>query len=398
MGYTRGCLIYKQKNISKRVNALLWAIIDDGVNINTPAIKQSIEISEFGIAKMRTTTASLSHATICYSIVELYVKSIHPVISIKILDEETQRCQIGALVTAFNWCIENKIGLIHLSIGTIEPHHFNIVIGAIDRLVASGTVIVAANSNKGVQTYPAFDHRVISVECSSNLVNNQFIYTPNALNRVKYRASSRHNLRVNTSHATTPLSNSYAAPVITAEILNSVPCGGNISLNETHKLLQRKALCTDTHVLYNIPHVQLSAIIISITGQNEQTIASQMIELNKLLIRDGYTCSLLSDRSSSLHEVIVIPTGISLKKYLFWARRFYVSDVVIVALTSGNELELAKLSDLVISDRTVIDDDEKPLYSGNVLSRYNSTGDVKKTTEVYTEVLIALGAEEMQNN
>ena len=65
----------------------------------------------------------------------------------------------------------------------------------IGKLAERGVIVVAANSNKGVQTFPAYDHRVIGVECDAMLEDGQFVYTPNALSGILFRASARHQLR-----------------------------------------------------------------------------------------------------------------------------------------------------------------------------------------------------------
>ena len=146
-----------------------WAIIDDGVNLAIPAIVQNIEIDRLGIVKNRTPALAFNHATICFKIIQNYAHTLFDAVSIKILDDDTHRANKDALIAAFRWCMENDIQLIHMSIGTTEPHDGEAIREMIGRLVEQGIVIVAANSNKGVQTYPAYDNRVIGVECDDML-------------------------------------------------------------------------------------------------------------------------------------------------------------------------------------------------------------------------------------
>ena len=63
--------------------------------------------------------------------------------------------QITVLLEALEWCIQNKIKLIHMSLGTINYFDIKPLWIQIKRLLDADAIIVAAYHNRNIKTYPA---------------------------------------------------------------------------------------------------------------------------------------------------------------------------------------------------------------------------------------------------
>ena len=373
-----------------------WAIIDDGVDIDMPAIVRNIEIDKFGHVMSRKPTGEMSHATICFRIIEKYAHSLFAVISIKILHAETQRCNKDALIAALCWCKENGIRLIHLSIGTIEPHDFGAIEEVVGQLAVRGVIIVAANSNQGVQTYPAFDNHVIGVECDIVLAGNQFIHTPCALNGTAFRASACHKLTLGDGTMMTPISNSFAAPVITAELLNLVGKDEKFGQDQAMKWLREKMLREDRRPIFAMPHTSNKGVVIVLLGLNSQTVWWLMAELKDHFVREGYSCVLVASTDVGFPDnVSVIPEELAPDHYLCWARLFFASEVVLVGF-AGQDMARATG---IHADLVVVDDymkarkgDMPPLCE--IIVYTESCGAVRAPQSIYADIIHVLSEEE----
>ena len=370
-----------------------WAIIDDGVNLEIPAIVQNIEIDRFGNVKDRTPAFAFNHATTCFRIIQQYADTLFDAVSIKILDDDTRRANKDALIAALIWCMEHDIQLIHMSIGTTEPHDGEVIREMIGRLAEYGIVIVAANSNKGVQTYPAYDNRVIGVECDGMLEGGQFVYTPNALNGILFRASARHRLTESGIGVTVP-ANSYAAPLITAQLLRLAEQESLLSYDRAVEWLRENAVRTDESLFFTIPREQDRAVVIAFLGSDRLKTQLLMTELKFLFVEDGYTCILATYANFSLPEAEVIPSHLQLKHYLHWAVRFFPCEVLFVALTEDDRSGLGEQIDLIVTDELgkIPGEISPDHYTAEVCTRFE--GVTRKTSDIYQEMINILSEEE----
>ncbi len=366
-----------------------WAIIDDGVNLAIPEIVQNIEIDRLGAVKDRTPALVVNHATTCFRIIQNYAHTLFDAVSIKILDDDTRRANKDALIAAFHWCMENDVRLIHMSIGTTEPRDCEAIREMIGKLTARGILIVAANSNRGVQTYPAYDSRVIGVECDNILEGSQFIYTPNALNGLRFRASARHRLQ-GSKCRTTSLSNSYAAPLITAQLLILAEHEKRLTYDRAMEWLRENAVCTDESIFFSVPREQERAVVIAFLGLDRLKTKQWMTEWKSLFVRDGYACVLAAPADFSLQEAEVIPTGLPMKCYLYWAARFFSCEVVLVSLKEDDTSGVERLVDLLITDEM----DKIPPNRYETVICTKSEDAVRSAGELYNDIITILTEEE----
>lgn len=201
------------------------AIIDDGVYLNTfinvDELMFSIEISDKVIYKKNdNSNETISHGTTCASIIKKYAPN-SKIGSIKIIPDNNNRTSIYNLVKALEWCYDNNIKFIHMSLGSSDYSEISFLEDIIEKLLIKKCIIIAALNNNMKFSIPSCIDGVICVKHSSILKDDQFYKCDVGLFDADFVASSYHNLvKSNGDEYTTPLCNSYAAPLITANIYN----------------------------------------------------------------------------------------------------------------------------------------------------------------------------------
>lgn len=163
-----------------------------------------------------------SHATTCVAIflkhIEQNIEDVQ-IISIKVLNG-TGNGTLNDVITAINWAIKNEIKVINLSLGGIHFSQFAAYNCCLQKAQDSKVIIVAAQSNDGVYTYPASFSNVIGVKAikddqSDVLLNESFFF-----DGIEFCAKSVFDLNLYTPNGhTTERSNSFAAPVVTASVV-----------------------------------------------------------------------------------------------------------------------------------------------------------------------------------
>lgn len=153
------------------------------------------------------------HGTICAQIIEKYTDEPPQFYSLCVFDNEEMKTSCDTLISALRWCYDNKIPLIHMSIGSRCAADFEKIRLETQKLIAAGQIIVAAVSNAGQYTVPAQLGGVIGVIADEHLSGFQW-----AVRESPYMfASSCHRL---CGREETQISNSYAAPTVTAAVFN----------------------------------------------------------------------------------------------------------------------------------------------------------------------------------
>jgi hypothetical protein len=203
---------------------VLIAIIDDGIDGSKLLyhnlkynlfVDNSNEIRAWDSEKYIFT----QHGTICARIIETYAPKAD-FISISVFQNAELKTNSERLFAALNWCLDNRIQLIHMSVGTDLLQDALMIRPVIARMLMQGQIIVAAGNNKGKYTIPACLGGVIGVIANEKLMRFSF----NACHFDKgilLSASSRHRLiDLLGNILETDISNSYAAPTVTAAIHN----------------------------------------------------------------------------------------------------------------------------------------------------------------------------------
>ncbi len=230
------------------------AIIDDGVNekffnlelLHNVEIEDNLHI----INRVEYDGCIKSHGTICAGIIMKYCENI-VLSSIKILTK--MQGSVDKLCTAIEWCIDNEVNIINMSIGTTSCEDKDKLKKAIARANEKNIVIVAASSNEGNITYPAVFEKVIGVKCDldDKLKEEELIYNINCQDNVEITCNSVHSLiNYKMEELSSRRCNSYAAPLITAKVAEIKLKNPNLRLNQVKKELWKIALNYNKEIVF----------------------------------------------------------------------------------------------------------------------------------------------------
>lgn len=223
-------------------------IIDDGINQNlydTGELKHNIQITpELHIHERVGYDPFLpSHGTTCAAIIKKYAPEA-VLSSVKILNDDSRKGMKTQLIRALEWCVENNIRLINLSLGTIDYKDFIEVEKAVKYAWENGVIIVAACNNRNVFTCPASLENVIGVKCdtSGKLNGTEYIYNSFPPDGIDITACGIHDLvKYSGESKVTSSCNSFAAPDVTALVYNIIKNNPNMGLYELKEVLKQNS-------------------------------------------------------------------------------------------------------------------------------------------------------------
>ena len=206
---------------------MLVAIIDDGINTNlfdVGPLEYDMSITRINTVRPRKAHEIITtdHGTTIAAIIKKYAPDA-TFCSVRIFIPQSQgrmRTSCDKLIAALKWCLKKEIPIINLSLGTVDERDFKKLSKIINQLLKNGHTVVAACNQNGKYTLPAMYPGVLGVRFDRTLCENEYIkaYTNDGIDFI---ASSNHELYCNlgfTYH--TQISNSYAAPTITAAVVN----------------------------------------------------------------------------------------------------------------------------------------------------------------------------------
>lgn len=203
---------------------MLVAVIDDGIIpelFSTGILYYDMIVTKRGRVRKRKLSERIVtyHGTTVAGIIKKYAPATE-FCSIRIFSDGLMKSTCGQLIAALEWCLKKKIPVVNLSLGTTDPDDFNDVRCVVDKILSQGQTVVAACKNNGKYTMPAFHTGVLGVKADAALIDNQIRSNPDK-DGVPLLASSRHSLALpDGSVIITQISNSYAAPTVTAEVCN----------------------------------------------------------------------------------------------------------------------------------------------------------------------------------
>lgn len=197
------------------------AVIDDGIEPSLcPNLLPEYDfcVKEDGRVVRREGKILTDHGTTSAKIILKYAPTAS-LCSIQVFDTEELKTSIGQLVAALEWCCQEQIPLIHLSIGSTLWLDYEPLRRITARLLQNGQVVVAAHSNSGAYTIPACLMGVLGVLADESLSGGSYYAREAGWDQVQLYASSRHVWETRRGHAfETQVTNSYAAPLITAKV------------------------------------------------------------------------------------------------------------------------------------------------------------------------------------
>lgn len=140
------------------------AIIDSGVNPAHPHVVSVAGGIRISINEAKSSTDYLDyigHGTAVAAAIrekapeaELY--------AVKVFDR-VLTTNIDVIVKAIDWCVDNEMHLVNLSLGTVNGEHRAAMEQSVSRAEAKGTVLIAAREMSGTLSFPGCLQSVIGV-------------------------------------------------------------------------------------------------------------------------------------------------------------------------------------------------------------------------------------------
>jgi len=223
------------------LSELRLAIIDDGVNRDNlgVALEDDLEISE-GVIRERFPHDSFahSHGTTCVGILMAYHNPLPCTISsIKILSHD-HRGTVDDMIIALHWCLEHNIKIVHMSIGTVDFTTRNRLKVLVNKMASEGIVIVAAGDNKGCLTFPAAFTNVVGVRAFIGDIKGKIVLNKSVgVDGIDFLARAVHDVRLGGEMIKTRVSNSFAAPYVTAQVIRFLVEDASLDVMSIKRLL-----------------------------------------------------------------------------------------------------------------------------------------------------------------
>ena len=226
---------------------MLIALIDDGIDNNLyPEIHMKHDLSvEENEVKLRDPGDRIltDHGTTCARIITKYAPDSE-LCSLRIFNKEKLTSSCRKLITGLQWCLNSKIPIIHMSIGSSYLSDHRKIRPLIGKILSQNQVVVAAYSNsKEYSSTPACIRGVFGVIADPNLKDNLYYFPSELSERRTIHASSQHTLTsLSGIVIITQNTNSYAAPTLTSHIHNLLNNYAPLSLTakQVYMLLSKK--------------------------------------------------------------------------------------------------------------------------------------------------------------
>ena len=221
------------------------AIIDSGIDISHPSIGMiaggvNISINKDGHFIYSEEIADCAgHGTACAGIIRKKAPDA-ALYSVRIFDESLM-ADGRALIATIQWCIDNEMDVVNLSLGTTDATFKESLQKMCRKAVDAGVILVAAESNDEGESYPAVFPEVIGVTGGAIYEVDGFYYRKDQRIECVARGDEQRVCWLNGKHIMTG-GNSFAAPHITGIIAHLLEQHPKCSVQDIRLLLQEKAL------------------------------------------------------------------------------------------------------------------------------------------------------------
>lgn len=247
------------------------AVIDDGISqdlfdgelLGSIIINDDLSINSYNMNNR------ISHGTICANIIHKYFPFLD-YFSIKVLSNN-MKGRSNKLYRALDYCVEQKISIVQLSIGSCIAKDFTQIQKKINEVALKGLIIISAAHNENIISYPSCLSNVIGVmrDLSDELCELEFKFNSDFTNGIEFTSFAKHKLYINGKEKICSNSNSYAAPMISAlvcEIYNKHESSLNVDQIK-YVLLQKSVNFNNEHnFIYPYPDWIYKALVINVSN------------------------------------------------------------------------------------------------------------------------------------
>ena len=176
-----------------------------------------------------------NHAGLCAYIIKQYAPYCE-ITNVKIL-EENRTAEIQKLKIALEWCLQQNVDIVSLSVGSREQQDAEVLHPVVVELNKKGTIVVAAANNQNSVTYPASFKEVIGVKCdlSNSLSEGELWVDDKDIRRIDITVGNISNLP-EVKHYNIGHYNSFIVPYVVAKI-------AHIINKEKNCYMKEKVLC-----------------------------------------------------------------------------------------------------------------------------------------------------------
>lgn len=251
------------------------AIIDNGINSNLVCkekIQSQMIIDDNNRCiedKEEIQVTDFQHGTFCALIFEKY-NSDCILNSVRILDKNGKG-EIEKIEPALEWCYQNNIKIVNLSLGTTNFNECEKLKKLINKYVYNGMIIVAATANSGFVSYPASFTNVIGVATTCSPLSYSEDYMQMGIDTV---VPSEHMVKMFDEEIKTSLSNSYAAPYVCALIAHRLNTNRTLNIKKLKEYAREQSYIEMVEEVYEPDWIYKAYI----TGRNKISRANYYFE------------------------------------------------------------------------------------------------------------------------
>ncbi len=148
------------------------AVIDNGISLEFEKyVEKRLKVTNSGVVEDKYCSCANMHAGICAYILKKYYNNCE-IFSLDIFDMEA-KADINLLERALQWCLNNNIQVVSLSIGSCSNNDIKVIQPVINELKKKNIYIIAAANNYNSITFPASLEGVIGVKCDLSKILNE---------------------------------------------------------------------------------------------------------------------------------------------------------------------------------------------------------------------------------
>lgn len=324
------------------------AIIDNGVYYGDVTISDNL--TSYVILKKNIKVradscmnkGNLTHGTICAHIINEVITDLET-IDINIMDC-TPGAEVDNLNIALEWCLNNNIKLINLSLGTLNYHHYVEIRNPINKLLEKGVIIVSAYHNAGYKSFPACCEGVIGVKRGSQCILKNYCYGIDRSNSClldKYYVACHEKYIQTKDHRKIYIgvANSYSAAVITGYIAKLMKDNPRVKETDIKQAFLNCANICDnianTSIIPDDFGESLDLPIINILN------SELLLDIYKSIKKRGYYVEVLTDLEC---EMEILPADyycngtVIDKNVLLMIDYIYKPDIILLCLSKKYKL------------------------------------------------------------
>ena len=151
------------------------AVIDSGVNLNHPHINRvsgGVCVQTDGTIEPGDCVDQLGHGTAVMAAIQEKAPAAD-YYAVRVF-RTALRTSASNLLAALRWCVEQKMDVVNLSLGTTNPAHAEAFAQMVAQAADAGTVLVAARDVNGQPCYPGCFPGVIGVGLDWDCPRDQY--------------------------------------------------------------------------------------------------------------------------------------------------------------------------------------------------------------------------------